>query len=392
MDKEVQLKEQAHEGPILRLELLAERQAASNVQHVLGPKDVEGLERGLGLLLGLDLRVLLLNLLLRLLPCRLGRLGLLRSGLRLLRSGLRLLLIGLAILLLLLLQLRFRSSDGGGLDSLPLSHRLPGRSLGHLLGRSGFVVLLLLLPNCNNLLPTLELLAGPIRWLQFLYSRVDLLVQDPLLQVLLGLRSCCPLVPDFVEALLLLRQGEFREVGAEDDCRKVLHERRPEAQLLFLGRQSFLWHRLFRLLRLLLGLVLFLILLLLLLFRRALFLGPLFLHLFVLLLGRFPLILTFGFLLRVLGLLLCRLLCLFLGLLGLLLGQLEHLLPRLLSLLLLLSDLLLPRLLHFSCLPSLLGLRLLVPQDHVLNSSLVLCGRLPDYDVGDLFEHGILPT
>mmetsp|Transcript_58538 Transcript_58538/g.166200 ORF Transcript_58538/g.166200 Transcript_58538/m.166200 type:complete len:309 (-) Transcript_58538:395-1321(-) len=265
MREQVKLEAQRHQRPICRGQLLEDRHAAAHVGDVVDAENVDRCEVNGLLLFLLDLHFLLLFLLLLLLLLvDLHWLGLLLALLR---------LPSLLLLLGCLLGCRLVGFGllSGGLLQRILAHlfgllaglvgQLPGllgQLLGLLLGDPVLVLTELAMPRLDGGEPLLPLLLEPHRRRQVFDPGVQLLVEDPSLQVLLALRLFAPLKLHLVEALSLLGHRELREGGAHDEGRQVLDVSSAEDDLLVLSSQLDLGLGLLRLDRLLSRLLLLL--------------------------------------------------------------------------------------------------------------------------------------
>mmetsp|Transcript_50872 Transcript_50872/g.164620 ORF Transcript_50872/g.164620 Transcript_50872/m.164620 type:complete len:855 (+) Transcript_50872:914-3478(+) len=426
MGQLVELVAQTHQGPVLEGEVREERLALADVHDVLHAEDVEvvvpvEVDRGvvllgsLGLLLLLRRLLLILLFLLLLLLLRLGRghLLLLLHGLIGLfaRSALLLLLFLLAALGLLLLGLLLGFSFGLLLGLLgQLLRRLLGLLLGLLLSRhSGQLGLLKGLgrdlcrglallghrSHPDRLLPLVLLRAPPVYLrlelaillletvarLEVLDARRELLVQQPVLDVLGALGLLRPLIPDLLETLLLGGDGEVGEASAQLPGAQVGDDLLPEEDLLLLICEGDLGRLL------LLGLLHLLILLFFLFLLFLVLLGLLLLIFFLLFLGLLALLLLFSgsssgcnssssSLSSLLGLIVLRLLGALHGSLGLLVLLLDFPLALL--------ELPLLRLLKLMNLELLVGLLLLLLQQQFVRFGLEGRIRLAHHDHGHL--------
>mmetsp|Transcript_87314 Transcript_87314/g.226771 ORF Transcript_87314/g.226771 Transcript_87314/m.226771 type:complete len:317 (-) Transcript_87314:1407-2357(-) len=276
VSKEVQLEAEGHHSPVLEAEGGEKRLATADVEHVLHAEHIELVEVDLALVfviltlfLLLWLRILHFDVLRRFLLSLLCLVATLTA------------LCGLFLGSSLCLHLFFSRSSlrpglprrrGGG------PPRLPGGLVGRPLRHGGLVGVLLRMPRLQSLLPILPLGDEPIPGLQVFNASGRLFLLDPLLQVVAALVLFGPIIPDLIEAFVLVRDAELDKGRVQRVGGQVRNRIPAEDQFLFFSCQLHLRRLLIH--RLVLFLLLFFLLL-----RLLRFLLFLFLLFFVLLAG-----------------------------------------------------------------------------------------------------------
>mmetsp|Transcript_14265 Transcript_14265/g.33695 ORF Transcript_14265/g.33695 Transcript_14265/m.33695 type:complete len:251 (-) Transcript_14265:288-1040(-) len=231
MNQKMNFVSKCQKCPILKAEVLEQRLALEGISYFLDTEHIQIGEFGLNLFLSLfflstslgiiDLHWLsflrfsllfhLLVLLLLSWSRRFFRLGLLTF-----RLGLLALLGFLGCLCLLGCLLGFLHFLLGllcrfGNLCLPGCHSLSSLSLLKLLGHSHLVLGMLGLPGSAGGHELLQLASNPVRRIQILHTCGDLSVEDPILDVFLGLCLSSPLIGDIVKALLFGWNLKLRE-------------------------------------------------------------------------------------------------------------------------------------------------------------------------------------